>query len=145
MRALALTALVLASVAAGLSGCAQNPNRVAATTQPQLLAVPRAVYTPAEMQAMQTALGQYIKDNGANLSKYRPVVVGGTILSVGTLEGQSFRPGTAMLRQLGYLAFDAPDVQAWIDPAPAGCIRGRCTFIAHLVTSRQNLIVPVDY
>ena len=145
MRALAVTALVLASLAAGLSGCAQNRNRVSAMEQPQLLAAPRAVYSSAELQAMQIAVTQYVKDNGANLSKYRPVVVGGTILPVGTLEGQSFRPGSAMLRQLGYLAFDAPDVQIWIDPAPAGCIRKSCTFVAHLVTSRQNILIPVDY
>lgn len=137
--------LVSSALVAGLLGCAQDANRFSAMDQPQLLAAPRAVYTSNEIQAMQVALTQYIKDNGASLSKYRPVVVGGTILPAGTLEGQSFRPGTSMLRQLGYLAFDAPDVQTWIDPAPAGCIRGRCTFIAYLVTSRQNLIIPVDY
>lgn len=142
MRALVLASLVLA---AGLAGCAQDANRVSAMNQPQLVAVPRAMYTEGELQAMQTALSQYVRDNGASLSKYRPVVVSGTVLPVGTLEGQSFRPGTAMLRQLGYLAFDAPDVQAWIEPAPAGCIRGRCTFVAHLVTAQKKYVVPVDY
>ena len=145
MRALVLTAFVLAGLASGLSGCAQNPNRVSAMQQPQLLAAPRAVYSVAELQAMQIAVTQYVKDNGASLAASRPVVAGGTILPAGNLEGQSYRPGTAMLRQLGYLAFDAPDVQIWIDPAPVGCIRKSCTFIARLVTSRQNLIIPVDY
>ena len=144
MRTLVLTAVVLASLVS-LSGCAQNPNRLSAMDQPQLVAAPRAVYSTAELQAMQIAVMQYVKDNGASLSKYRPVVVGGTILPAGTLEGQSFRPGTAMLRQLGYLPFDAPDVQLWIDPAPAGCIQKSCTFVAHIITSRQRLIVPVDY
>ena len=142
MRALMLASLVLA---VSLAGCAQDPNRVAAMNQPQLLAAPRAVYSTGELQAIQVALSQYVRDNGANLSKYRPVMVSGTILSVGTLEGQSYRPGTAMLRQLGYLAFDAPDVQVWLDPAPAGCIRGRCTFLGYVITANQQFVVPVDY
>lgn len=143
MRALILASLVAVT---GLVGCAaQDANRLSAMNQPQLVAAPRAVYSQGELEAIQLAVTQYIKDNGANLSKYRPVVVSGTILPAGSLEGQSYRPGTAMLRQLGYLPFDAPDVQLWIDPAPAGCVRGRCTFVAHLVTSKKQYTIPVDY
>ena len=141
MRALVLASLFLV----GLAGCAQSSNRTSVLEQPQLLAVPRAVYSDNEYQAMQVALTQYVQDNGANLSKYRPVVVRGTILPAGTLEGQSYRPGSAMLRQLGYLAFDAPDVQIWIDAAPAGCVRGRCTFVGHIQSSKKQFVVPIDY
>ena len=142
MRAILLASLVVVGT---LSGCAQSSKREVVMAQPQLLVAPRAVYSLAEMQAMQLAITQYAKDNGANLARYRPVVVGGTVLPVGTLEGQSYRPGVAMLRQLGYLAFDAPDVQIWLDPAPSGCIRGSCTFVGHIVTSQKQFLVPVDY
>lgn len=142
MRALVMTAVILV---AGLTGCAQNANRVSAMDQPQLLPDVRAMYSPGEVQAMHIALAQYIKDNGSGLAQYRPVVVSGTVLPAGILEGQSYRPGTALLRQLGYLAFDAPGVQAWIDPAPAGCVRGRCAFVGHLVMAQGHFIVPVDY
>lgn len=142
MRALVFLSLVLSAV---LAGCAQDANRVAAMNQPRLLVAPRAVYSFNELQAMQAALSQYIRDNVENLSKYRPVVVSGTVLPVGALEGQSFRPGAAMLRQLGYLAFDAPDVQIWIESPPADCIRGRCTLVGNVVTASQQFLVPVDY
>lgn len=136
--------LLVASILA-LAGCAQTRTHVPLSEQPQLLAAPRAVYSAVELQAIQKAMTLYIKENGAQLSQYRPVVVQGTVLKAGTLEGQSYRPGTAMLRQLGYLPFDAPDVQAWIDPAPSGCIRGRCTFVGHLEMSQGKYDIPVDY
>ncbi len=130
-----------------LSGCGiyKKPNTMTMPPQPQLVNAPVALYSKEETMAMSKALVSYIQENAEALAKYRPVVVGGTVLQPGTLFGQSYNPGTALLRQLGYLSFHAPGVQAWMDPAPAGCIQGLCTFTAYLVTSQGKYLIPVEW
>lgn len=113
--------------------------------QPQLVQVPVPLYSKEETMAMSQSLEKYIQDNAEALAKYRPVVAGGTVLLPGTALGQSYNPGTAMLRQLGYLSFHAPGVQAWLDPAPPGCLQGFCTFTAYLVTAQGKYLVPVEW
>ena len=139
------TLRVLAVVGAiiGIAGCAQP--LVTDIPQPQLMAAPVAVYSQQEVGAMAQALAKYTTANAKALSAYRPVEDSGSVIAAGVLQGQSYRPGTALLRELGYLSFDAPDVDAWIDPPPAGCIPGRCTFVTHIRTVQTNLIIPVEY
>lgn len=141
----ALKIFTAVSLCAASFGCVQTPNNKSAMMTPTPLATPSFVYNASQVGDIQKAIARYIAQHAEPLSKHRPILVQGTIIPVGNVEGHTYRPGTAVLRQLGYLSFEAPDVKVWIDPVPAGCIRSSCTFLANIVTPQQAYLVAVDY
>ena len=133
-----------------LIGCSFNPtatNRFETVTpaQPQLQASAPLVYSRDELMAILVAQEKYVRIHQKALSSYRPVVVFGKELPAGVRLGQSYRPGTAMLRQLGFLSFDAPGVDVWVDVPQVGCSPGRCAILTHVRFNDLLLTKPGDY